>query len=1034
MTRTPALGAALLVTSLLATACGGDNAAPLVVPDSAIVDEDQSVTVPVLRNDVDPDGDTLRINNASADGSGHIVRITSEGLLVSPRPHFHGDLRVTYAVTDGDAYTSGIAIVTVRSVEDPPEARDIRVSVAPGTESGIELDVREYDNDPLTITVTRQPMGTLRPSGARGFRYMPPPTATTDSFDYEASDGKTTVSATVDIIVAPGDNAPVASDTTVFTRGGQAVIVTLYGYDPAGGQVSAEIVTPPAHGEAVLTERYQAVYTPAVDFVGTDTFQYRVRAGDRVSALATVTISVDAANLPPVPVPAALTMAEDSALPIELWATDPEGRALYYSVSRQPQHGTLSGWAPSLTYRPHPERSGPDSFEFSVSDGTSSATATVAIEVTAVDDPPTAVAQWPSTDEDTARAIALTGTDRDSANLTYAIATQPRNGTLTGTPPAVVYLPAANFAGTDSFTFTVSDGTTTSPAATVSLTVASRPDAPTAHGADLTVAEDTSVAITLDGRDGDNDSLTYAITAGPTRGTLQGSGRFVTYVPAANTSGADAFTFRVSDASASATAEVRIVVTAVDDAPTTADDVAVTAPGVAVAAEVLANDGDPEAEALTISDVTTAGSGTVAIEDDTIVYTPAAGFAGTEIVTYTVSDDDDDGTARTATGTLRVGVGQYPATVPTAAVAAIGATSATRPDLSHDGRFVVLESAAALVTDDTNNRADIYRLDRLTGELLRGSVGDTGAQSNGHSNGGRISADGRFVVFASAASNLVAGDSNVVSDVFVRDLDEGRTVRVSVTGTGAQGTAASWAPDISADGQTIVFQSQAPELAPGDANGAVDVFVHRRGDGSLTRVSVGPASGESDAPSTAPTISDDGRVVAFVSTATNLVGGDGNGVGDVFVHVLAEARTERVSVSSTGGEANGASSQPSLSADGRFVAMLTLASNLAVGSTDDRAKAIVRDRERSTTTLAYATPALQWAHIGADGRLVTITHSNGTSLVRDRFADRNQALHGSGALSVPVLSGNGAYVVGLSSVGLPPGRSGLHALVLPVTL
>jgi Tol biopolymer transport system component len=1034
MNRTPALGAALLVTSLLATACGEDNRAPVAVDDSAVVDEDQTVVIAVLANDSDPDGDALRVNNAQVDGSGHSVRVTSAGLVVTPRPQFSGSLRVTYALTDGDAYVSGVATVTVRPVEDAPEARDSQVTVTPGIEAGIELDIREYDGDPITITVTRPPAGTLRPSGVRGFRYLPPPTAAVDSFQYEVSDGKSTASATVAITMSLGDNAPVAIETSAYTRGGRAVTIWLHGYDPAGAAVTAEIVTPPAHGEAALTEGLLAVYTPALDFVGTDTFQYRLRAGDRASLPATVTIQVDAADLPPVPVPATVTVAEDSALPIELWATDPEGRALYYSVSRQPQHGTLSGWAPSVTYRPHPERSGPDSFEFSVSDGISSATATVTIEVTAVDDAPLALPQSVSAVEDTARAVTLVGTDVDSANLTYAIAAQPRNGTLTGTPPAVVYLPAANFAGTDSFTFTVSDGTTTSPAATVSLTVASRPDAPTAHGADLTVAEDTSVAITLDGRDGDNDSLTYAIAAGPTRGTLQGSGRFVTYVPAANTSGADAFTFRVSDASASATAEVRIVVTAVDDAPTTADDVAVTAPGVTVAAEVLANDGDPEAEALTISDVTTAGTGTVAIEDDTIVYTPAAGFAGTEIVTYTVSDDDADGTARTATGTLRVGVGQYPATVPTAVVAAIGATSATRPDLSHDGRFVVLESAAALVADDTNNRADIYRLDRLTGELLRASVGDTGAQSNGHSNGGRISADGRFVVFASAASNLVTGDSNAVSDVFVRDLVEGRTVRVSVTGSGAQGTAASWAPDISADGQTIVFQSQAPELAPGDANGALDVFVHRRGDGSLTRVSVGPAGGESDAPSTAPTISDDGRVVAFVSTATNLVSGDGNGVGDVFVHVLAEARTERVSVSSTGGEANGASNQPSLSADGRFVGFVSTATNLAPDGTTTDAKVIVRDRDRSTTTLAYTTTGIQWAHIGADGRLITITHLNGTSIVRDRFAARTQPLHAPNALSVPVLSGNGSYAVGLSSTGLPPGRSGLHALVLPVTL
>jgi hypothetical protein len=1034
MTRPPALAAALVVASLLATACGADNVAPIAIADSAIVDEDQSVTIAVLANDVDPDGDPLRVNNTQVDGSGHSVRITAAGLVVTPRPQFHGVLRVTYALTDGDAYASAVATVTVRPIEDAPEARDSRVTATPGIETGIELDVREYDGDPITITVTRPPAGTLRPSGVRGFRYMPPPGAAVDSFEYEVSDGTSSASATVDIAMSLGDSAPVAMEAIAYTRGGRAVDVWLYGYDPLGAPITAEIVTPPAHGVAAMIDGYQAVYTPALDFVGTDTFRFRVRAGDRVSVPATVTISVDAADLPPVPVPASVTVAEDGSVSIALSATDPEGRSLDYYVSRQPQQGTLYGWAPQLSYRPYENVSGSDSFEFTVSDGTSSASATITIAITPVDDAPRPVAQSVSAIEDTARAITLVGTDIDSANLTYAIAAAPRNGTLTGTPPAVTYLPAANYAGTDSFTFTVSDGTTTSAPATVSLTIASRPDAPTAHGADLAVAEDSSLAITLDGRDVDNDTLTYAIAAAPTLGALSGSGRFLTYVPAANATGTDVFTFRVSDASASATAEVRIAITPVDDAPITTADVAVTAPGVAIATAVLDNDRDVESEPLALVDVTTAGTGTVAIEDDAIVYTPAADFAGTEIVTYTIVDDDADGTARTATGILRVGVGQFPATVPTEALAAIGAASASRPDASHDGRFVVFESASALVTGDTNNRTDLYRLDRLTGDLVRASVGDDGAQGNAHSNTGRISADGRFVVFASAASNLVAGDSNAVSDVFVRDLTEGRTVRVSVTATGAQGSAPSWAPDIAADGQVIVFQSQAPELAPGDANGAIDVFVHRRADGSLTRVSVGPAGGESDAPSTSPAISDDGRVVAFTSTATNLVSGDGNGLGDVFVHVLAEARTERVSVSSTGGEANGASSQPSLSADGRFVGFLSLATNLAPDGIDADAKVIVRDRERSTTTLAYGASSLQWAHLGSDGRLLTIVRFDGTAIVRDRFAARAQALHGSNGLTTPVLSGNGAYAVGLSSAGLPPGRTGLHLFALPVTL
>src|SRR5688500_17883708 len=148
MTRTPALGAVLLVTSLLATACGEDNRAPVAVDDSAVVDEDQSVVVAVLGNDSDPDGDAIRVNHAQVDGSGHSVRVTAAGLVVTPRPQFNGNLRVTYALTDGEDNVTGIASVTVRPIEDAPEARDSRVTVTPGIEAGIELDVREYDGDP----------------------------------------------------------------------------------------------------------------------------------------------------------------------------------------------------------------------------------------------------------------------------------------------------------------------------------------------------------------------------------------------------------------------------------------------------------------------------------------------------------------------------------------------------------------------------------------------------------------------------------------------------------------------------------------------------------------------------------------------------------------------------------------------------------------------------------------------------------------------------------------------------------------------
>src|SRR4029079_602267 len=224
-------------------------------------------------------------------------------------------------------------------------------------------------------------------------------------------------------------------------------------------------------------------------------------------------------------------------------------------------------------------------------------------------------------------------------------------------------------------------------------------------------------------------------------------------------------------------------------------------------------------------------------------------------------------------------------------------------------------------------------------------------QANGASSNARISADGRFVVFTSLASNLVAGDTNGVADVFERALATGRTTRVSTSAGGVQGNDASGgaASGISADGGAISFSSAASNLVPGDTNHCRDVFVWTRATGAVERVSVaGDGSQAAAGASDASSISADGRYVAFASTAPNLVAGDTNLVADVFVHdrvtgstlrasVAARgvpASTVRASAAAAGGQAATASSlQPGgLSANGQVVAFDT-AAPLAAGDT-----------------------------------------------------------------------------------------------------
>src|SRR5262249_7249874 len=213
------------------------------------------------------------------------------------------------------------------------------------------------------------------------------------------------------------------------------------------------------------------------------------------------------------------------------------------------------------------------------------------------------------------------------------------------------------------------------------------------------------------------------------------------------------------------------------------------------------------------------------------------------------------------------------------------------PSISANGRFVAFASFSdTLVPGDTNGVADVFVHDRLTGTTERVSVSSAGGQGNGASGildgmaGPSISADGRFVTFDSEATNLVKGDTNGVADVFVHDRLTGTTERVSVSSAGAQGNGGSFGGTISDDGNRVAFASFSDTLVAGDTNFTEDIFVHDRGTGATVRVSVASDGTQGDNMSVEPDLNGDGHLVAFGSFASNLVGNDLDGTVDVFVH------------------------------------------------------------------------------------------------------------------------------------------------------
>ncbi len=294
------------------------------------------------------------------------------------------------------------------------------------------------------------------------------------------------------------------------------------------------------------------------------------------------------------------------------------------------------------------------------------------------------------------------------------------------------------------------------------------------------------------------------------------------------------------------------------------------------------------------------------------------------------------------------------------------------PVLSEDGRFVAYRSDATnLVPGDLNGLSDVFVHDRLLGTTVRASVDLSGGDPDARSYYQTLSHDGRFVAFQSEASDLVSGDVNATFDVFVRDMQSGTTEIASVGPGGEQSGALEFSvePAISSDGSCVVFASITENFAPGLANGVLDVFLRDRFQATTEIVSIGLSGAPANGPSWLPAVSADGRFVAFVSDATNLVPGDTNGVTDVFVRDRLLGKTERASIASDGSQGSLSSylyySHPTLSGDGRYVVFESYAPELVPGDANGWADVFLHDRRLSATTLVSVTSAGKQVHLAS---------------------------------------------------------------------
>ena len=368
-----------------------------------------------------------------------------------------------------------------------------------------------------------------------------------------------------------------------------------------------------------------------------------------------------------------------------------------------------------------------------------------------------------------------------------------------------------------------------------------------------------------------------------------------------------------------------------------------------------------------------------------------------------------------------------------------------KSNISADGRYAVFSSYATnLVSNDTNGSRDVFIYDRSTDLIQRISVNASGSQGNNDSYYPSISADGRYIAYNSWASNLVAGDSNDTSDIFVYDRYTGGTDRISVASNGSEANGdGSYYPTISGNGQLVVFFSYASNLVDDDNNAQPDVFVHDRSSGVTERVSIASDGTEGNGPSYESAISSDGRYIAFLSRANNLVDGDPGGLNDIFIRDRQAGTTELVSFPYFGDVANGASDEPAISADGRYITYYSIASNLVSSDNNGTPDFFLYDRDTGTTELiSVATDGSQgtdgsinyfsYSDISDDGRYVTFstdannlvngdTDSEWDVFVRDRYQGlterisvNSSGIAGNGESTHPCMSSDGQLVLYLS--------------------
>ena len=643
------------------------NMAPQAVNDSAATNEDEAVTINVLANDSDPDGDNLTVTGVSQGNLGTISILGSTNVLYTPLENHHSSDTFTYTISDGRGGTDQATVtVTINPVNDLPQAVNDEAATSEGQPVTISVlaNDSDVDEDNLSVTqVTQGAHGSVTINAGTTVTYSPGTNFFgSDGFTYTVSDGHGgSDTASVLVNVTEVNGAPNALNDSATTNEDQAIAINVLANDtdPDGDTLSLIEITQGTHGSVVDLGGGSLRYRPQENYHGGDSFAYVVSDGNGESDEALVSLTINPVNDLPVAVndEAATSEGQPVTIPVLVNDSDVDEDSLSVSGVTQGTNGSVAiNGGTSVTYTPTGNFSGQDSFTYTLSDGQGGTdTASVLVQVSGVNDPPSAVNDSVSTDEDVPVTVSVLANDSDpdGDELVLSSVTQGQNGwvSIAEAGLAARYIPNDNFHGTDSFTYTISDGQGGADTAAVTVTIHAVNDRPDARDDQATALQRESVVLDVlsNDVDVDEDDLSVTSLSQPEHGTAQlNSDQSVNYMPDSDFFGQDSFTYTISDGNGGTdTATVFLSITESNQPPTASPDQATTPEDQSVVILVLSNDSDPDQDPLSITAVTQPSHGAAEIVEagQAVRYTPAENFHGNDSFAYSISDGNEGGLA-----------------------------------------------------------------------------------------------------------------------------------------------------------------------------------------------------------------------------------------------------------------------------------------------------------------------------------------------------------------------------------------------------